>query len=233
MGFSDAQALGVELSGWPQCFTRLPVMECKKWILFDIGGVLEVVDDDAWPQKFQRRWQARLGFDPEEYKERIDRAALPFIDLSPQTESAYWEGVGRALDMDQATVAEMRAEMWDQYCGILNVELMDFARGLHPNARVAILSNSVDGAREEEERRYAFSRVFAPIIYSHEIGVAKPEAAAYRSALQAMDAEPDQVFFIDDHSEAVAGAAAVGIRGTLHVGNAATIEKIEDFLGRP
>lgn len=208
-------------------------MECRKWILFDIGGVLEIVDDDAWPQEFQRRWQERSGLNPAEYKARIDRAVLPFIDLSPYTERAYWEGVGRALDMDRATVADMRADMWDEYCGILNVELMEYARGLRPSAGVAILSNSVDGAREEEERRYNFSHLFAPIIYSHEIGVAKPEPAAYRSALQAMNAEPDQVFFIDDHSEAVAGAAAVGIRGTLHVDNAETIGKIEDFLGRP
>lgn len=206
-------------------------MEFRKWVLFDIGGVLEVVDDDAWPHEFQRRWQERSGFDPEEYKARIDRAALPFIDLSPHTECAYWDGVGRALDMDRATVADMRADMWNHYCGTLNAELMEFARGLMPNVGTAILSNSVDGAREEEERRYGFSRVFAPIVYSHEIGVAKPEAAAYRSALQAMNAEPDQVFFIDDHSEAIAGAAALGIRGTLHVDNAVTIGKIEDFLG--
>lgn len=208
-------------------------MEHRKWILFDIGGVLEVVDDDAWPREFQRRWQQRSGFDPEEYKKRIEQAALPFIDLSPWTQRAYWEGVGQALDMEQSTVAEMRADMWNHYCGTLNAELMDCARGLKPHAGVAILSNSVDGAREEEERRYGFSDVFDPIIYSHEIGVAKPEAAAYRSALQAMSAEPHQVFFIDDHSEAVEGAVAVGIRGTLHLDNASTIEKIEGFLGRP
>lgn len=208
-------------------------MEFRKWVLFDIGGVLEVVDDDAWPREFQRRWQQRSGFAPEEYRRRIDRAPLPFIDLSPWTQRAYWEGVRYALDMDQSTVAEMRADMWNQYCGTLNAELMDFARELKPNVGVAILSNSVDGAREEEERRYGFSRIFDPIIYSHEISVAKPEAAAYRSALQAMNAEPDQLFFIDDHSEAVEGAAAVGIRGTRHVDNVSTIKQIQNFLRQP
>lgn len=208
-------------------------MECRKWVLFDIGGVLEIVDDDAWQLEFRRRWQERSGFSTDEYRSRLLAADLPDISRNENIQPVYWAKVGRALEMESSVAEDMRADMWDEYCGSLNVELMEYARGLRQKAGVAILSNSVDGAREEEERRYNFSHLFAPIIYSHEIGVAKPEPAAYRSALQAMNAEPDQVFFIDDHSEAVKGATAVGIRGTLHVDNTSTIEKIEEFLGRP
>lgn len=206
-------------------------MECRKWILFDIGGVLEIVDDDTWQQTFRRRWQERSGFPPDEYRARLLAADLPDISRNENIQTDYWAKIGRALEMEPSVAEDMRADMWDEYCGSLNVELMEYARGLPRKVGVAILSNSVDGAREEEERRYSFSHLFAPIIYSHEIGVAKPEPAAYRSALQAMNAEPDQVFFIDDHSAAVEGAAAVGIRGTRHVDNASTIEKIENFLG--
>ncbi|MEY9257105.1 hypothetical protein ABH903_000108 [Brevibacterium epidermidis] len=30
-------------------------MDSREWVLFDIGGVLEVVDDDAWGKRFARR----------------------------------------------------------------------------------------------------------------------------------------------------------------------------------
>lgn len=39
------------------------VMSTKKWILFDIGGVLEAVDDDAWQQEWWERWRAVSGLD--------------------------------------------------------------------------------------------------------------------------------------------------------------------------
>lgn len=36
-------------------------MPRRPWILFDIGGVLEVVDDGAWQAAFVRRWQVRAA----------------------------------------------------------------------------------------------------------------------------------------------------------------------------
>ncbi|WEF22812.1 HAD family hydrolase [Microbacterium maritypicum] len=108
--------------------------------------------------------------------------------------------------------------------------MIDYARTLSSRAGTAILSNSADGAREEEERRFGFSEVFDPICYSHEQGVNKPHRDAYVRALQRMGAEPDDVLFIDDHQVSVDGAHAVGIRAVRHLDNATTIAAIEEFL---
>jgi HAD superfamily hydrolase (TIGR01509 family) len=205
-------------------------MQKRPWILFDIGGVLEIVDDDNWPTQFATRWQRRTGLTPDEYRARLDSLVLPAVDREAGTEQSYWRLVGGALGLDALETRRMRADLWDAYCGELNVELMEFARSLAARAGVAILSNSIDGAREEEERRYRFSRVFDPICYSHESGVGKPDAAAYEHALTLMDAAPQDVLFIDDHESAVAGAREVGIRGILHRENATTIAEIERFL---
>jgi HAD superfamily hydrolase (TIGR01509 family) len=110
---------------------------------------------------------------------------------------------------------------------------MEFARTVSSRAGVAILSNSVDGAREEEERRYGFASVFDPICYTHELGVAKPELAAYEAALERMAASAPDVLFIDDHEVALEGARALGIRSILHRDNAVTIAAIEEFLPAP
>ncbi|WP_341935107.1 HAD-IA family hydrolase [Microbacterium sp. LWO14-1.2] len=202
----------------------------KPWILFDVGGVLEVVDDDTWQEQWWERVRAVSGLAQDELDARIDAADLPRIDLTVGTEGAFWAGLAAGLELDDAQRAAIRADFWDAYCGTGNHELIEYARSLRGRARTAILSNSADGAREEEERRFGFAAIFDPICYSHELGVAKPEPDAYLCTLEALGAEPEDVLFIDDHELAIDGAAAVGIRGVLHRNNTSTIAAIERFL---
>jgi len=70
------------------------------WLLLDVGGVLEIVDDETWAGEWARRWAARLGMTAEEFSRRSDALDLP----------------------------EMRAEFWDAYCGVANTELLDALR---------------------------------------------------------------------------------------------------------
>jgi FMN phosphatase YigB (HAD superfamily) len=205
-------------------------MPGEKWILFDIGGVLELVDDDTWQEAWWQRWRAISGLRRETFDARIAAAELPAIDITVGTESAFWDGLAVAIGLDDAQRTAMRADFWDAYCGTGNIELIDYARTLRTRAGTAILSNSADGARDEEERRFGFSAVFDPICYSHEQGVNKPDPEAYLLALQRLHAEPADVLFIDDHQIAVDGAGAVGIRAVLHRDNATTIAAIEEFL---
>ncbi|MFB4348927.1 HAD family hydrolase [Microbacterium sp. CR_7] len=205
-------------------------MPKKPWILFDIGGVLEVVDDDSWQEQWWERVRGVSGLMRHDLDARLATADLPRIDLTVGTEGAFWAELARALDLDDEQRSAIRADFWDAYCGTGNHELIEYARSLRGRARTAILSNSADGAREEEGRRFGFASIFDPICYSHELGVAKPEPQAYLRALRALDADPAEVLFIDDHRFAIDGAAAVGIRGILHRDNAATIAAIEGFL---
>ncbi|GGM44861.1 HAD family hydrolase [Microbacterium saperdae] len=205
-------------------------MPGKKWVLFDIGGVLELVDDDAWQEEWWQRWCAVSGLERETFDARVEAAELPAIDLTVGTEAAFWNGLAAAIGLDKAQRTAMRADFWDAYCGTGNTELIEYARALRPRAGTAILSNSADGAREEEERRFGFSAMFDPICYSHEQGVNKPDPQAYLRALQRLGADPADVLFIDDHQSAVDGAHAVGIRAILHRDNATTIAAIEEFL---
>ena len=202
----------------------------KPWILFDVGGVLEVVDDDTWQDQWWERVREESGLTSDAVDARVAAADLPRIDLTVGTESAFWSGLAGALGLDDEQRAAIRQDFWDAYCGTGNHELIEFARSLRGRARTAILSNSADGAREEEERRFGFAAIFDPICYSHELGVAKPEPDAYLRTLEALGAGPDDVLFIDDHELAIDGAAAVGIRGVLHRNNTSTIAAIERFL---
>ena len=69
--------------------------------------------------------------------------------------------------------------MWDWYCGELDQALFDYFVGLRANYKTGILSNSGDGARREEQRRYGFEDVTDTVVYSHQVGMMKPEPAIY------------------------------------------------------
>jgi len=201
-----------------------------KWILYDIGGVIEQVDDHAWPAELRLRWAARAGLLPEEYDGRLDAADLPDTTVNTHVAAQYWRGVAEALNLGDDAIEAMRAELWDAYCGEENSELLDHARSLRGRCGLAILSNSGDGAREEEERRFGLSEIFDPICYSHEQGVLKPHAGAFELALARMGATADRVLFIDDNVANIDAALALGVDALLHETNATTIEAIERFL---
>ncbi len=204
--------------------------DARPWILFDIGGVLELVDDGSWQRELVERWAAAAGLSVGQYEARVAAADLPPIDVVTGRADEYWRRWAGLFGFDDDQLAAFRAEFWDVYCGDANTELIAYASSLRSRTGVAILSNSADGAREEEERRFGFSRIFDPICYSHEQGANKPDPPAYERALERMGARPDDVFFIDDRQEAIDGAAACGIAGIVHADNATTMAAVEEFL---
>jgi len=200
------------------------------WLLFDVGGVLEVVDDATWPLRFAERCAARFGVTPEELERRLDAADLPDADIRSGVEEEYWARFGAALGADADALAAMRADFWNAYCGSANEVLLAEARRLLGRVGLAILSNSGDGARREEELRYGFAAVFDPICYSHEIGVRKPDARAFEIALRAMGAAADRVLFIDDLPANIEAARSLGMQAHLHADDGTTLAVIRSAI---
>jgi HAD superfamily hydrolase (TIGR01509 family) len=121
-------------------------------------------------------------------------------------------------------------DMWDWYCGELDTELMSFAAGLRPTYATAILSNSGPGAREQEESRYGFSNVFDPIVYSHEVGIEKPDPAIYALTCDLLQVEPREAVFLDDTQMSVDGANEYGMTAILHKNTSESIRTITALL---
>ena len=198
-------------------------------VVFDLGGVLEHIDDPGL--EFEPKWRNRLGMSAADFT-----AAMNTVDPDRLTrtgnmnEAEYRERCAAALGLSDGQLQEFMADTWDLYCGELNVEIRAFAASLRPRLRTAILSNSADGARREEQARFGFAPEFDPIIYSHEVGLAKPDPAIFRLTCALMSAEPGELIFIDDVPANVNAAAAVGIHAILHESTPASIAAITSLI---
>jgi HAD superfamily hydrolase (TIGR01549 family) len=183
-------------------------------VVFDIGGVLEKVGP---PMDWLGPWLEELPLTADELRQAIEHAApAERIETGALTEPQYQARITAALGLTARQERRFFAGMWDWYCGELDTELAGFAGSLRPRCPVAILSNSADGARREEHARYRFAELFDPVVYSHEIGAAKPDPACYLLACEALGLPAAQVAMVDDVPEFIAGARAIGMHGVLH-----------------
>ena len=194
-------------------------------VVFDIGGVLEITPDLG----IDRRWEARLGLPAGEMGQRMDDVwtggALGAITLD-DVHLALRDRLG----LDEQQLTAFMADVWRQYLGTANTELIGYAHGLRPRYRTGILSNSFVGAREREQAAYGFEDLVDEIVYSHEAGMAKPDPRIYALACQRLGARAGETVFLDDTEQCVAGARDVGIHAVHYRDNAQAIAEIEELL---
>jgi FMN phosphatase YigB (HAD superfamily) len=167
-------------------------------VILDIGGVLEYTP----PTGHTAAWEAELGLasgDLDRRMEDVFRAG----SIGTVSEQEVHAALVERLGLSPAGLERYLAGLWDEYCGTLNAELTAWFSGLRPRYRTGIVSNSFVGAREEEEQRYGFASITDTIVYSHEVGVRKPDPAIYLLACERLGVRPEEAVFLDDKDVAV------------------------------
>ena len=79
-----------------------------------------------------------------------------------------------------------------------------------------IFSNTNDLAVEHIRRNFPFFQNFDGYIFSYEVKAMKPDAPIYRALEQMVGKRGDEIIYIDDRAENIAGGAARGWRTILH-----------------
>jgi epoxide hydrolase-like predicted phosphatase len=197
-------------------------------VVFDVGGVLERTEP---PGVFLEKWERDLGKSTEELRaafRRVDPDGA--IETGGLSEPEYLRGYAEALGLSETQAVDFARSLWDWYCGTLDTELVEFVAALRPRYRTAILSNSADGARREEQRRYGFEDLVDTIVYSHEVGLAKPDPRIYALTCARLDVTPAEAVFLDDVPAAVDAARAYGMHAVLHRSTPTSIAAITTFL---
>jgi arylsulfatase A-like enzyme len=80
--------------------------------------------------------------------------------------------------------------------------------------------------------RYGFADITDVIIYSHEVGLKKPDPRVYALTGERLGVAPREVVFLDDGPQAVQGARAAGWQAVLFQDTRQAIADVEACLTR-
>lgn len=195
-------------------------------VLFDIGGVLEITPDLG----ITEYWEGRLGLAHGELDERM-RDAWIGGSIGTITLDEVHKAIEDRLGLDERGRSDFMADIWREYLGTANTELIEYARGLRPRYRTGIISNSFVGAREREQATYGFEDLVDDITYSHEVGMSKPDRGIYAHACERLGIRPEEAVFLDDSDACCEAAREFGINAVAYRDNAQAIAAIENLLG--
>jgi FMN phosphatase YigB (HAD superfamily) len=148
-----------------------------KAVVLDIGSVLEVIDDAVFPEPFE----IRHGLGAGAVAGASDFARDPGTGALTEAEvRAHWR---ERLGLSEAQADELMADYWRWYVGTLDRRLTNWFAGVRGRGlKAGILSNSGPGAREAE-RVWGFEEMTDDIVYSHEVGLGKPDPEVYELTL--------------------------------------------------
>jgi putative hydrolase of the HAD superfamily len=193
-------------------------------VLFDYGMVLSNVPEPiAW-----RQLERVLDADEESfqaaywrYRDAYDRGAL-----SAQT---YWETVARDLNrpIDATSLRALidaDTVVWTQP----NLAMMEWAASLNrAGIKTGILSNIGDAMEVGVLARFPGLAEFTHHTFSHRLGIAKPDAAIYRHAVEGLGVPVGEILFVDDREENIRAARAAGMVAVQYAGHEAFVEEMQ------
>lgn len=197
-------------------------------VIFDYGRVL------AWTEHQEPRaaWERRLGLAPGAITRAVhNEHSWLAAQCGRVTLDEHWATVQATLRLTPDEAAALRAAF---YAGdVLNTALVaciDHLRTL--GLRTALLSNFSADLRAMLHQQDLLRR-FDAVAISAEIGVMKPQAAAYQRVLAMLGLEAGACVFIDDVPENITAAQALGMQGIVYEANPACFAALEGMLGVP
>ncbi|NUO59946.1 MAG: hypothetical protein HOV78_25050, partial [Hamadaea sp.] len=146
-------------------------------LAFDLGGVL-FSDGTA---EFIQHLASAHGVDADDAEELLQGALGSSYREGKLTRAEFWRAFRAALKLTASE--DDLAERWiDGYR--INEGTRDLIQGLATRHEVYYLSDNVADRVEAVERRYPFLHLFNGGVFSHEVGVRKPDRRIYEHLLQ-------------------------------------------------
>ncbi len=202
-------------------------MQNIKAIIFDLGGVLLNIDFKKVSDSFKV-----LGVDTfdEMYSQSEVNMLFENLEVGKISEDEFCNAInnhsGKSILSNDITTA------WNSILLDFRMESLAHLKTLKNKYKLFLLSNTNSIHLEAFNKIFdksigqaTFNSFFDKTYYSHEIGLRKPDAAAYLYVLNENDLLPQETLFIDDTLKNIKGAEAVGLQ-TIFLSDG---EKIEDL----
>ncbi len=190
-------------------------------VVFDYGIVLTGPPDaEAWANMLRITGLPQERFEPLFWK---DRAAY---DEGKLTGIGFWHKLllEAGLPLDRAEELNgWDARLWT----VENPEMVAWQLKLKQRGMLtAILSNMGDAVLASVEREFDWIQRFDVLVWSFQLGIAKPDAAIYRYTLDKLGTLPEETLFIDDKLPNVEAARALDIQAVEY----SSVERLREEL---
>lgn len=177
-------------------------------LLFDFGGVVIEVDFD----RVCARWAELAGVSFEEVRSRFTHGEAYQRHERGEIEAPeYFRTLRRELAIDLSD-----AQLTDGWMRVLGAEIPEtiaLLPGLAARLPVYLFSNTNRTHYEYWSKRYAQAlRPFRRLFVSFQMGVRKPERAAFDQVAREIGVPPGRILFFDDTAENIEGARVAGLR---------------------
>jgi putative hydrolase of the HAD superfamily len=199
--------------------------ESLKAVIFDYGNVLTHTRD----LRPRAQWEQRLGLQPG-VLQRVVHNDHSWIaaQCGRITAEAHWQDVGRTLKLTWEETLALQATF---YSGdVLHSALVARLDALRTaGVLTALLSNFSTDLRVLLGQ-HDLCRRFDHIAISAELGVMKPDAAAYQAVLTKLALPAAVCLFVDDQPVNVAAAQAGGMRGLVFCDTPACLAELDGLI---
>ena len=192
-------------------------------VVFDYGIVLTGPPDAAaWSNLL------RITGLPEEWFQSLYWADRPAYDEGKLTGIGFWQKLLREAGLPPKQSMAEELNHWDARLWTVENPVM-LAWQLKLKQRgilTAILSNIGDDVYASVEREFAWIHRFDVLVWSYQLGVAKPDPAIFRYTLSELGTLPEETLFIDDKRPNVEAARALGIQAIEY----SSVERLREEL---
>jgi epoxide hydrolase-like predicted phosphatase len=176
-----------------------------KAVFFDLGGVLVRTEYQAPRQHLAER----LNMEYEDLVKLVfDSPTGHKASLGQISAKEHWLTVLRRMRKPESELDAVHEEFFGG--DIVDRDLIEYIRSLRPRYKTGLISNAWDDLREYITRQ-KFADAFDHMVISAEVGLAKPDARIYHLALEKLGVQPEEAVFVDDFSENIDAARAVGM----------------------
>lgn len=198
-----------------------------KAIVFDIGGVLLRTDNRSSRQQLETKY----GLDPGEADRLVfDSKAAQESTIGKASQDSIWANVANHLKLSDNELEAFKEAFWldDK----VDQDLIAILQEFRQTYDTALLSNAWLDARKTFADAYGLieGQTADHILYSSELGLAKPDPRIYYALAEKLDCAFDEIIFVDDFLENVAAAQMLGIHAIRYHPGINLIEEIEKEL---
>ena len=179
-------------------------------------------------------WGRRAGIADDEFEQRLTVFRLDGLIATGQLTEA---STGHSTPRHSASTRPGPTTSWSP-CGLVLRRARPGAVRLRRQPATGVHDRHHQQLRRRRpprggQARYGFEQLVDEIVYSHEVGLAKPDPRIYALACDRLGVEPAELVFVDDVAMIVDSANRFGLQAVLHTGDSArTIAEVRALLAR-